>query len=282
MTDGLLTIGAFSRASLVSVKQLRAYHELGILVPVDIDPQTGYRRYSIDQLTDAAIIRRLRALDLPLADVRAVIEARDPARTEEILAAHRHTMEARLREVTDIVAALQREPAALVNTPVHLRSEKATRVLQLAGDVAEPDFPVWLENAYRTLGDTVGHTGALPTGPAGACYPPAIDDDGPQAITAYVPIADEVPLPDPARLAGVELGALAAVDCAVLVHVGSYDTIGDTYRALGAWVARHAAPHPTEPVREQYLISPPDTDDPTAYRTEICWPVQPGPDREEP
>lgn len=29
MTDGLLAIGAFSRASLVSAKQLRAYHEAG-------------------------------------------------------------------------------------------------------------------------------------------------------------------------------------------------------------------------------------------------------------
>lgn len=281
MTDGLLTIGAFSRASLVSVKQLRAYHELGILVPVDIDPQTGYRRYSVDQLTDAAVILRLRSLDLPLADVRAILEARDPLRTEQILSAHRKTMEARLAEVTQIVAALQSEPAALVDTPVHLRSEKATRAFAVSGEVAEADFATWLGTAFPLLDDAVVQAGALSSGPAGACYPPMIDDDGPQLITAYIPVAVEVPLPERSRLAGVELGGLAAVDCAVLVHAGSYETIGDTYRALGAWVACNARPHPTEPVREQYLVSPPDTDDPTQYRTEICWPVDPHTDDNE-
>ena len=279
MTDGLLTIGAFSRASLVSVKQLRAYHELGILVPVDIDPQTGYRRYSIDQLTDAAVIVRLRALDLPLADVRAILEARDPARTEEILATHRQAIQARLAEVTQIVSALQSEPAALVNTPVHLRTEKATRTFAVAGDIAEDDFPTWLGSAFALLENAITHTGVLPSGPAGACYPPTIDDDGPQSITAYLPVTDEVPLPDRSRVAGVELSGLASVECAVLVHTGSYGTIGDTYRALGAWVARHAHPHPTEPVREQYLVSPAESDDPTQYRTEICWPVEPPEER---
>ena len=275
MTDGLLTIGAFSRASLVSVKQLRAYHEQGILVPVDIDPQTGYRRYSIDQLTDAAVIVRLRALDLPLADVRAILEARDPARTEEILATHRQVMEARLAEVTRIVSALQSEPAGLINTPVHLRTEKSSRTFAVTGDVAEADFPSWLGTAFALLDDTISQAGALPSGPAGACYPPTIADDGPQSITAYVPVTDEVPLPDPSRVAGVELSGLAQVECALLVHTGGYETIGDTYRALGAWVARHARPHPTEPVREHYLVSPAETDDPTQYRTEICWPVEP-------
>jgi DNA-binding transcriptional MerR regulator len=43
VSDGLLPIGLFSRASLLSVKALRAYHEAGILVPARVDPATGYR-----------------------------------------------------------------------------------------------------------------------------------------------------------------------------------------------------------------------------------------------
>jgi len=45
MPDGLMTIGVFSRASSLSIKALRAYHEAGILEPQEVDPASGYRRY---------------------------------------------------------------------------------------------------------------------------------------------------------------------------------------------------------------------------------------------
>lgn len=52
MDDGFLTIGPFSRASLVSIKALRSYHEAGILVPAMVDPRTGYREYDVGQLAE--------------------------------------------------------------------------------------------------------------------------------------------------------------------------------------------------------------------------------------
>ena len=73
-----MPIGMFSRASSLSIKSLRAHHESGLLVPASIDPQTGYRAYTVDQLADAAVIVRLRALDVPLVEVREVLDARDP------------------------------------------------------------------------------------------------------------------------------------------------------------------------------------------------------------
>jgi DNA-binding transcriptional MerR regulator len=56
-----LAIGDFSRATQLSVKMLRHYHQIGLLEPVDVDRATGYRRYSIDQISTAQIIRRVRA-----------------------------------------------------------------------------------------------------------------------------------------------------------------------------------------------------------------------------
>ena len=86
--EALLPIGMFSRASSLSIKALRAYHESGILVPARVDRRTGYRMYTVDQLGDAAVIVRLRALDLPLEQVRQVLEARDPELTRRVLHAH--------------------------------------------------------------------------------------------------------------------------------------------------------------------------------------------------
>src|SRR4029077_1691955 len=103
----------FSRASSLSIKTLRAYHESGILVPARVDPRTGYRSYTVDQLADAAIVQRLRRLRLPprpaigqrlrrlalpLEQVRAVLEARDPETTRRVLGEHRREMQLRLEE----------------------------------------------------------------------------------------------------------------------------------------------------------------------------------------
>src|SRR3954453_5759955 len=94
--EPLLPIGMFSRASALSIKALRAYHDAGILVPARVDRQSGYRSYTVDQLADAAIIVRLRALDLPLEQVRNVLRTRDPEFTRDVLATHQMEMQDRL------------------------------------------------------------------------------------------------------------------------------------------------------------------------------------------
>ena len=65
---------------------------------------------------------------------------------------------------------------------------------------------------------------------------------------------------------------LPAVELAVTAHVGPHDDIDVTYGALGTWVVDNAL-SVAGPVRETYLVGPRDTDDPSAWRTEIGWPV---------
>jgi DNA-binding transcriptional MerR regulator len=72
-----LSIGDFARASHLSVKTLRHYHELGLLIPANIDPGSGYRRYTTEQIPTAQVIRRFRDLDMPLDQIREVLDAPD-------------------------------------------------------------------------------------------------------------------------------------------------------------------------------------------------------------
>src|SRR4051794_24616728 len=81
----LLRTGAFARASSLSIKALRLYHEMGLLVPSVVDPDTGYRAYAPSQLTDAAIIGALREVGTPLPDIRAVLDARDLGLVRKVL-----------------------------------------------------------------------------------------------------------------------------------------------------------------------------------------------------
>jgi protein phosphatase len=52
----LLPIGQFAEASRLSLKALRIYDRLGLLRPVRVDEQTGYRYYHEDQLRSARLI----------------------------------------------------------------------------------------------------------------------------------------------------------------------------------------------------------------------------------
>jgi serine/threonine protein phosphatase PrpC len=69
---GLLTIGSFARAARLSPKALRLYDELGLLRPAQVDPNSGYRFYDLDQLEQARLVAWLRRLGMPLAQIRVV------------------------------------------------------------------------------------------------------------------------------------------------------------------------------------------------------------------
>src|ERR1700710_1704436 len=88
-----LAIGDFSRATHLTVKTLRHYHETGLLEPAQIDPHTGYRRYTTDQIQAAQIIRRFRDLDMPLAQIHAVLSAPDLRVRNELIASHLKRLE---------------------------------------------------------------------------------------------------------------------------------------------------------------------------------------------
>jgi DNA-binding transcriptional MerR regulator/effector-binding domain-containing protein len=261
-----LLIGPFSRASSLSVKALRAYHDSGLLVPAVVDPRTGYRSYSVAQLTDAAVIRRLRDLDVSLVDIKQILDARDPDVTRKVLREHGSVLEERLattqRAIDDLYAALA-EPES--HTPVHRRFEPARTVLAVVAEVVEPNWLPFFARAVPALFDTLAASGAVATGPVSGCFP-AVFDEEPHEVMAYMPIAAPVLLPDEARAAGVTLRELPATEVAVIVYDGPLTTLHDAYTALGAWVAANAQPREL-PVREIY------SDDGEQLRTEIQWPV---------
>jgi DNA-binding transcriptional MerR regulator len=271
VSDGLLPIGMFSRASSLSIKTLRAYHEAGILVPAQVDRFTGYRMYTADQLADAAIVRRLRGLDLPLDQVRQILQARDPSFTRHVLARHQVAMQARLDETERIVAELQSGVAPVTHTPVHQRFEPAVHTLSMHARIKQADFGDWVYASLQRLFAVAEQAEVPLAGVAGSLYDPEIADDDGEAIEAIVPLTEPIAIPRSAR--GVSLGEVPAAQVAVLVHAGDYATLNETYRTLGAWVARHAEPSGGR-IREWYRVAPWDTEDVAAFRTELAWPIK--------
>ena len=74
-----LTIGELAQASGLSPATIRRYGVAGVLLPVHVDPHTGYRFYDSSQIETAVLARTLRQLDVPLDEVRFILDEPDPA-----------------------------------------------------------------------------------------------------------------------------------------------------------------------------------------------------------
>jgi DNA-binding transcriptional MerR regulator len=68
-----MSIGEFAGRSRLSPKALRLYDELGLLPPARVDEDSGYRFYEPGQLGQARLIAALRRLQVPLAEIKAIL-----------------------------------------------------------------------------------------------------------------------------------------------------------------------------------------------------------------
>ena len=69
-----LTIGDFSKYCQVTVKSLRHYEKLGLLVPNKVDQWTGYRYYDVSQMQQLNGILRLKKMGFTLEEIRELLD----------------------------------------------------------------------------------------------------------------------------------------------------------------------------------------------------------------
>jgi DNA-binding transcriptional MerR regulator len=70
MGKNKLKIGEFSRLGRVTVRALRHYEDIGLLVPEIVDRDTGYRYYTVGQLQKIQSITTLKSLGYSLEEIR--------------------------------------------------------------------------------------------------------------------------------------------------------------------------------------------------------------------
>jgi DNA-binding transcriptional MerR regulator len=262
-----LSIGEFSQITHLSVKTLRRYHEAGLLEPAQVDPHTGYRYYTTSQVPTAQVIRRFRDLGMPVREVGEVLATTDPETRSALIAGHLERLENQLDQTRAAVSSLRQllRPAAAPIEVEH-RAMPATTTAAIRATVDHSEVLDWYDGAMAELDRTLRSLQVTPIGPIGGLYDNALFTDERGDAVVYVPVAD------PPSSGRVQPFVVPAAELAITVHRGPHDDIDVSYGALGTYVAEHALAV-TGPVHENYLVGPRDTDDTTAWRTEIGWPV---------
>ncbi|WP_235215279.1 MerR family transcriptional regulator [Phaeacidiphilus oryzae] len=269
------TIGEFSRITHLSIRTLRRYHEQGLLAPAQVDPATGYRYYTPAQVRPALTIRRLRELDLPLADLRSFLQTESGGADEEghragqqIVAAHLRRLEDRLGRTQRTVQALRELLDPQAERTVSLEVLPPQRVLAVTLDVPSGADLSWYDDAMNDLDAAAG---GRPVLPPGGRYQHSLFTDGHGRATVYLPAEVSLPPGGPSTVKPLQLPQRVA---AVATHSGPHDDLDLTYSAVGSFAARNGL-RSQDLVEEIYLVGPRDTDQPDRWRTLVAWLVDP-------
>jgi DNA-binding transcriptional MerR regulator len=266
----LVPIGRFSTICRLSLKALRLYDEMGLLKPALVDPESGYRYYSLSQALEAERIRLLRSIEVPLDEIGQVLRAAGAGAAREVLERHRARLEARIEEYRAMLADVEKL-AKEETTSYDARTKEVVPQQMLSIRIRTRLAELGAEGS-RAFGEMIAHLGraqAHPAGPLFALYHgPEFDEDAID-VEWCVPVGR--PVSGQGRMSGRELPRATV---AYTLHAGPYDAVGPTaYAALQKWMQEHG--HESDgPPREVYLVSPCQTSDPAAYRTELQWPIR--------
>jgi DNA-binding transcriptional MerR regulator len=263
-----VSIGDFARMTHLSVKTLRHYHDVGLLVPAEIDAATGYRYYARAQVAVAQVIRRFRDIDMPLDEVRALLAAPTPDARNSIIRAHVGRLRSKLDETQASLGALHTilDPPTSSLEIEHRRVEE-TWALAIAETVSLPGFSTWWLAAFTEIRAALGSLGVKATGPEGGLFETELFSEERGEVVLFVPVRGRV-----GGVGRTTSRVIPATELAIVRHHGNHSDIDRAYGALGTHVAEHEI-GVEGPIREHYLCSRLATTDESRWLTEIGWPI---------
>src|SRR5262249_11465645 len=247
----MYTIGEFSRATALTIKTLRFYHQEGILIPSRVDPETGYRYYDESDLETARVVTYLRSLDVPLIEVKEILRTAEDSAVADALDRHRKAIEERMRHYRRVIRSLQefvdreRQMQARAQTATHEVTEKTLEPFLIAG--------IRMQGHYADCGKAFGKIGRTfrsdISGPAFLLHYNSEYRENDADFEACMSVKKR-------RAAnGIEVRELPAVQALTLQHRGSYHEIAPAY-ALLLRTIRERKYEILMPTREIYLRGP--------------------------
>ncbi len=238
MAGPLLSIGVFARRSRLSPKALRLYERLGLLPPAYVAPDSGYRWYRADQLAAARLVALLRRLDMPLAQISAVIIAPETVGAA-LIAAHWAAQEERIAAqrtlATYLRAKLSGQEGGFAMFEIQERDTPEQLVLTEQRHVRIGEMPAWLDGAIgrlRRIAAAQGGATALPF----IIYHGEVNEDSDGPVEVCLPIAQEGATTDlPLRREPAHREAYTRVTKAQY----EFPQILGAYDAVAAWMEAH-------------------------------------------
>ena len=125
----MFTIGEFATVGRVSVRMLRHYDHIGLLVPARVDDSSGYRYYRADQLRRLNRLLALKDLGFTLDQVRRILD-------DDVSGSELRGM-LRLRQV-ELTEQIEADRGRLARVEARLRIIESETTMNAAGITVAP------------------------------------------------------------------------------------------------------------------------------------------------
>jgi DNA-binding transcriptional MerR regulator len=270
-------ISDFSKLSQVSMRALRYYDEIGLLKPVQVDTFTGYRYYSLEQLTRLNRILELKDMGFELAQIVQLLDEEVPSEQlcgmlrlklleiqQRVLAEQERQarVEARLRQL-ELNEARPIYEVALKKIKSQLVASSRTTVANFA---LKNQFATTMLNGLKQNGvKPIDHLVFID-------LDSRYGDNDLSIIEVVVPVQSSSIGNIVERSGGrITIRELPGINtAATLLYQGNPYTMTEAYQSLGAWIVANDYTI-TGQCRQVCLRREGDLD---SYLTEIQFPVE--------
>ncbi len=106
--NNYLSIGELANLRNINVQSLRYYEKLGVLVPAYINPENGYRYYSLEQIMILDTIILCIDLGIPLKDLKNYVNANGELEFEHLLQDGKKAAKEKIRKIEASIDSINR------------------------------------------------------------------------------------------------------------------------------------------------------------------------------
>lgn len=266
-SNTLYKIGMFAAMNHVTVKTLRFYEEQGLLMPVFINQENGYRYYELSQM---AVIHQIAALKMAGFTLEEIARINSGTDEEAVLRKKKSELLAKIADLTRQIAVVDgylSKQKTRLSAPVLIKTIPATTVAAMKTRI----------ESYDSLFDVMPEMGALMERAGCECAVPEYCftnylESGYKDEDILVEICESVTAAKEAS-GGLYFKTLPEVQAACIFHKGSYGTLSESYEAILKHIEENGYEIAGE-IRESYIDGVWNQDDESGWLTEIQIPVR--------
>lgn len=265
----MLSIGQFSRACQVTIKTLRHYDKLGLVKPVYIDAQSGYRYYESQQIPQLLLIQRLKRYGFSLTEIQQFLSDNQNETLFSKLSAQKTILNQHLKETNIILRELEAHLKDFERTgnimsyqnnyQIVVKETSVVPILSMQQQMSVDEFGYY----YGKLFEQIAQKHLTVAGPLMAIYHDKEFHPDSTMIELAAPIAQKQ------QATRLLPGAL----CATTIHHGAYSALSEAYGALLKWITDNNYEMIDAPY-DVYLKSHHDQLPIEQWETEIFFPIK--------
>ena len=278
--DTLYKIGLFAAMNRVTVKALRFYEEQGLILPALIHPETGYRYYTLSQMSVLHQITALKQAGFTLEEIARINNGADG---KSLLLKKKSELLLKIAELTKQAALVETflsGDEARLTSPVLIKTIPEVTVACIRTRLDAYDALFEQMPAMGALMEEAGCTCARPE----YCFTNYLETECPDAPEAPMDKRASERAPITAELCeavteareasgALQFKTMPAITAACLYHKGPYSTLAASYEAVLTFIEENGYAI-GGPIRESYIDGVWNKTDAAEWLTEIQIPIQ--------